>query len=91
MPDWNRYVRGHLPPLHVSPAREAEIVAELALQLEQAYSDALLRGLAEEEAARSAVEPFGDWNVIAREIDAEERREPPKLESAPGGLWSGIA
>ena len=41
MPDWKRYIRTHLPPLAVGPAREAEIVAELGLQLDQAFAEAL--------------------------------------------------
>ena len=35
MPDWRRYVRDNLSDLAVGPQRENEIVAELALQLEQ--------------------------------------------------------
>ena len=35
MPDWERLVRGKLPALHVRPEREEEIVAELALELEE--------------------------------------------------------
>jgi len=34
MHDWHAHVRRHLPPIAVSPERENEIVAELALQME---------------------------------------------------------
>ena len=34
MPDWTRYVRRRLPDLPCPPEREAEIVEELAVQLE---------------------------------------------------------
>ena len=48
MPDWSKLVRERLPALHVRPERENEIVAELALQLEQAYADAIAGGAGEE-------------------------------------------
>ena len=44
MPDWSRLVRERLPALHVRPERENEIVAELALQLDQAFADAVAGG-----------------------------------------------
>ena len=43
-------MRERLPALHVRPERENEIVAELALQLEQAYADAIAGGAGEDEA-----------------------------------------
>ncbi len=45
MRDWKRFVREHLPPLGLSGAREQEIVEEIAQQIEDAYSEALSRGL----------------------------------------------
>ena len=54
MPDWNRLVRERIPALHVGPERENDIVAELALQLEQAYADAMAGGAGEAEALRRA-------------------------------------
>lgn len=50
MPDWEQFVREHLPPLGVGPERENEIVAELALQADQAYRDALSGGSSEADA-----------------------------------------
>jgi hypothetical protein len=54
MHDWRRYVREHLPALAVSPEREDEIIAELALELEQAYAEAVTAGSSEAEALRQA-------------------------------------
>src|SRR6516165_6752412 len=59
MPDWERVVRAKLPALHVRPEREEEIVAELALELEQVYGDTLAGGASETEAAQRAHEPVG--------------------------------
>ena len=74
MPDWSELVRERLPALHVRPERENEIVAELALQLEQAYADAIAGGAGEEEARRRALAQMGDWDKLGRGVDVPERR-----------------
>src|ERR1035437_6552578 len=74
MPDWSRLVRERLPALHVRPERENEIVAELALQLEQAFADAVADGAGEDEALRRALAQLGDWDKLGRGIDVSERR-----------------
>ena len=53
--DWRAYVRSHLPQLDVSGPREAEIVEELAVQLESTYERARGRGATDEEAKRLAI------------------------------------
>jgi len=84
---WENYVREHLPDLRVDPAREAEIVSELAQQLEQAYRDAILSGASEPEAIHQAQAQFNDWNKLAREIEsAEQRVVDPPLPAKP---WFG--
>ena len=92
MHDWRAYVRRHLPPLKVSPEREGEIVAELALQIEQAYTEELAGGAEEPEAFRRALLPFRDWQALAREIELAERQPAPPLEPEPrGSWWTGTA
>ncbi|HEY1494982.1 MAG TPA: ABC transporter permease [Candidatus Solibacter sp.] len=85
MPDWERVVRAKLPALHVRPEREGEIVAELALELEQVYSDALAGGASESEAAQRAQEHLGDWQALGARIDHAERGNSRASLSA-GGL-----
>jgi putative ABC transport system permease protein len=89
MPDWCEYVRGHLPQLHVPPERESEIVAELALQLEQAYAAVLASGGTESDALRRAKAQFANWRELAREIDAAEARIAARLEPSQGGMLAG--
>ncbi|MFZ0818865.1 MAG: ABC transporter permease [Candidatus Acidiferrales bacterium] len=79
MHDWRRYVREHLPPLGLSGARETEIVEELALQLEEACNDALMRGASRAEAEARAAAQIRDWNVLGAEI---WRAETPIVASA---------
>jgi len=73
MPDWMQFVRGQLPPLHVGIERENEIVAELALQAEQAYQEAISAGATESEAMRRAQAQFQDWKKLGRDINRAVR------------------
>jgi predicted permease len=89
MPDWRAYARGRLPRLRVPPERENEIVAELALQLDQAFAEALAGGASEADALRRAEAQFADWPALAREIDAAEARLAAQLEPSRGGALAG--
>jgi predicted permease len=91
MRDWRAYVREHLPALKVRAEREDEIVAELALQLEQAYAEALAGGAQPPEALARAEAQLGDWRALAREIEAAERPVPPPEPDRPAGVFSGAA
>jgi len=89
MPDWREYVRGHLPRLDVPLERESEIVAELALQLDQTYAEALAGGASDADARRRAEQQFANWPELAREIDAAEARIAAQLEPKRGGMLAG--
>ncbi len=80
MRDWRRHVRDRLPPLRLPPEREAEIVDELALQLEQDCADAVAGGASERDAAERALARFPAWEALAAEIEAAEL-EPPRHPS----------
>lgn len=90
MHDWTAFVRDRLGALRLPPEREAEIVAELAQQLEAAYTDAVTSGAAHDEALRRAALHLGDWPRLAREIEAAERPAPPPPEYRAGAL-AGVA
>ncbi len=64
MREWKQYVREHLPPLGLSGAREQEIVEEIAQQLDDAFSEAISRGLTREQAEAHAVAQIPDWQFI---------------------------
>ena len=89
--NWRQYVRGHLPPLNVSAEREAEIVDELAMQLEATYDRARAQGASHDEALAKAGCEVPDWAALARTIEAVH---PPCAvrDSGPssGGLLTGI-
>ncbi len=96
-PNWNRFVRERLPALPVAPAREAEIIEELAGQLEEAYREALARGLKEAAARDAAERQFSPEEAVklAREIAAASPApRPPAVAGLAGGgarPFSGIA
>src|SRR6266700_1595585 len=73
LPDWEQLVRAKLPGLHLRPERENEIVAELALEIEQVYAEAISGGATEPEAMRRAQNHLGDWQSLAARIDTAER------------------
>ena len=50
MPDWKREIRRHLAALKLAPAREAEIVEELAQHADDRYRELRNEGVAESEA-----------------------------------------
>jgi putative ABC transport system permease protein len=79
MRNWKQFVREHLPPLGLSGAREAEIVEELALQLEQSYADAMARGATDLQAEAHAAGQIKDWAKLAAEI---RRAETPAVQHA---------
>src|SRR4029079_6652217 len=85
MPDWRAYVRSKLPPLGLGGGREAEIVDELAQELEECHAGALGRCESEEAAMRAAMEQVPDWAALAREIAAAEG--PVMIPETPARLW----
>jgi predicted permease len=79
--DWKRFVRERLGG--VGGAREAEIVEELAQQVESAYEEALAAGSTEVEALERAERQLGDWSELAREIRSAVKHAPPRMPANP--------
>jgi predicted permease len=88
MPDFREYVRRQLPPLRVSGAREAEIVEEVALPLEEAYDRAIRNGATADEAWAEIERRVPSWADLGREIESvlHERIEPDRRP----GLWDSL-
>jgi|SRR5262245_2687971 len=75
MPEWKEEVKNRLAGLNLAPAREAEIVEELAQHLEDRYAELLSGGAAAEEAYRRALAELSDGDLQSRELWRMERRE----------------
>ena len=73
-PEWKQEIRGRLTPLNLAPARESEIVEELAQHLEDRYAELLSGGAAPEEASRAALAELSENAVLERELRLIERR-----------------
>jgi hypothetical protein len=103
MPDWQEHVQRHLRRLGVGGEREEEIRAELAEHLEDAYQDALRRGLSPEAAMEHAQEQVPNWRKLAgklrrasKEEDMNDRVRHVWLPGAAAaaltpGLWAVLA
>jgi hypothetical protein len=64
MPDWNEQIRKQLADLKLPPAREAEIVEELAQHAEDRYRELLSGGATEAEARRVALDEIGGHELL---------------------------
>jgi putative ABC transport system permease protein len=91
MPDWRGHVRERLRLPRLRPEREAEIVEDLAQQLDEAYRSALERGATPAEAEAAARREIQDWEGLAGDITRSEtrhrlpvdRRAIDRLDSGP--------
>lgn len=72
-PNWQRYVREHLPALGLRAERELEIVEELAAHLEAAYEQARANGAPDEEARAHAQALVSDWREVENELARAEQ------------------
>lgn len=89
MIDWRIYVGERLGDLQLSLARETEIIAELAQQLEQAYNAALARGASPTQAEAAAIAQFPDWRALAADIRTSGEPRLPIEERRPS-IFSGV-
>ena len=82
MPEWKEEITRRLRSLKLAPAREAEIVEEVAQHLEDRYQELVARGATEVEACRVALEELSDYELLGRELRRVEQpvdREPAVL------------
>ena len=82
MPDWKEEVRRRLSRLNLEPAREAEIVEELAQHLDDVFERSLKAGLTEAEANQAALKELADTELMQREM---RRSQKPAIESPVAG------
>ena len=97
MPEWAHDVRQRLSSLHLSPTREAEIVDELSLHLDDRYRDLVAGGTPPEEARRMALADFQSGNVLAQQMASLRQAHvaPPITVGATTGnvfddLWQDL-
>jgi hypothetical protein len=100
--DWHRYVRENLSAPGLKEARERDVVAEVASQMEDIYEEARARGLSEEEAREAAKAHIPDWGAFSDDLIRAERSRRRGMGEAwaeeaseslrkKGGRWVGLA
>jgi putative ABC transport system permease protein len=94
MRDWRDAIRKQLAVLHLDPAREAEIVEELADHVEDRHRDLTAAGVEHTEARRTALEEVTAHELLATGLRAVERAHAPEpivLGGTHGAHWvSGL-
>ena len=98
MHEWSQEIQKRLASLKLPPAREAEIVEEVAQHLEDRFQELVAGGAIEEEARRVALEELSEEDLLGRglrQVEREVREEP--LVLGRGGrsnflasLWQDI-
>ena len=88
MPDWRHAIERRLDGLRLPPAREAEVVEELAQHLDDRYADLRSGGASEEDARRDALAELDEADFITELTGVE----PIAVEPLPigGGSKDGI-
>src|SRR5208282_6269820 len=71
-PGWKQEISKRLADLNLAPARESEIVEELAQHLEDRYQELLTGGATESEASQTAWEELDREKLLARELERVE-------------------
>src|SRR4051812_13931172 len=74
MIDFKKAIKERLDKLDLPPAREAEILEELLLHVEDRYQELTATGIDKNEAARVAVAEVCEGNILIRELKDSERR-----------------
>jgi predicted permease len=93
MPDWREHLKARLTALHLSPAREAEIVDELAQHLDDRFEQLRAEGLDDDAAQRLALDELRDHDTLAREMRAlrQARTVAPIAAGSPRrGLFADV-
>ena len=75
MPDWKKLVRKRLSTLYLPRGTREDLVAELAIHLQESYEHALSKGLTRSAAIKIALQEVEDWSVLAAQIDAARSEE----------------
>jgi putative ABC transport system permease protein len=83
MPEWRQELRRRLAALRLAPLREAEIIEEISLHLEDRFRELRSRGVTEEQAFQTALLEIGEGSDLVQALAALERPAgPPAI--APG-------
>src|ERR1043166_9206380 len=83
MKDWKALVRARPAPMAIDPAREHDILDELAQHIAEHYAELVSSGIPEAEAVARALAPLDDPRRTARELSQEIARADRPRTVAP--------
>src|SRR6476619_1966629 len=86
MPDWNRLISERMGLLALSGEVRDEVVAELAIHLEELYQASRARGANESQAIEIALSQTADWQKLGREI-SDAKNEPGGMNDRSKQFW----
>jgi putative ABC transport system permease protein len=84
MPDWKQEIRSRIAGLKLEPARESEIVEELAQHSDDRYHELLAAGATDEQASRLVLDELSESDILQRELRRVERQVGPEPT-----VWGG--
>jgi hypothetical protein len=87
---WRTPLASRLAPLALPPARECEIIDELAQHLDDRYGDLLSTGATPDEAMQLALDEIDDKELLAREMRSLRRSFPQETLALGIGANSAI-
>ena len=90
MPEWKEEITRQLAGLNLDPAREAEIVEEVAQHLDDRYHELLAGGASEQPARQAALEGISDEKLLAKGLERVERQARREPLAVGGGGTMGI-
>ena len=97
MPDWTEHLRPRLARLRLLPAREAEIIEELAQHLDQRYEELRKGDTSDADARRLAIDELLEPDTLADHMRSLRQAHvpPPITPGAPrrlllGDLWQDL-
>ena len=73
MPEWRQELRQRLAALRLAPVREAEIIEELSLHLDDRFRELRSAGVTEEQAFQTALLEIGEGPDLAQALAGLER------------------
>jgi len=86
MPDWKQLVRDRLGALNLTPDTKEDVIAELALHLEEVSDNARAAGLTDSAATALALQEVQNWRVLCAEISRTRSKEKP-MNRLTKTLW----
>src|SRR5262245_62744927 len=99
MPDWKKEVRARLTGLRFTPAREHDVVEELAQHLDERYEELVRGGTPPADAYRGAIDELLEPDALTdrmRLLDQARAPQPlpashAKPSSLAGIVWNALA